>query len=83
MKYEKVKDGHFLYRDRRNRDWIIWRQSNYGSKQWAMKCCPTHEVAVLDNAFWTRTSCIRQIKYLENPENEEKEIKKRTGNKEN
>jgi hypothetical protein len=81
VKYDKKKDGHYLYTDRRNRDWIISRKSNYGSKQWAIKCDVVHDVEILDDAFWTRTSCVRRIKYLENPENEEKEIKKRKGKK--
>ena len=76
MHYKKIADEHFLYTDWRDRDWSIWRQSKHGSNQWAMSC-REENMGMFNDAFWTRTSCVRQIKYLENPENEKREIDKR------
>lgn len=58
-----------MYTDWQNREWEVWRQAPTGSDQWAMRCLePSMEM--FEDAFWTRTSVVKQIEYLSNPENE-------------
>ena len=71
MKYQKLI-GHgerYLYTDWQNREWEVWRQAPRGDSQWAIKCLAPN-MEIFDDAFWTRTSAVKQIVYLENPENE-------------
>ena len=63
MKYAQIGDQHYLYEDKQDRYWEVWRQSTHGSSQWAMKC-KSEDMEMFDDAFWTRTSCVKQIQYL-------------------
>ena len=71
MIYEQTGDQEYLYCDKRKRNWKVWRQHNNANtvNAWAMSC-ENKDMEIFDDAFWTRTSCVKQIQYLEDPQNE-------------
>ena len=71
MIYEQIGDQRYLYTDKHKRNWEVWRQENNANtvNAWAMSC-QDEDMEIFDDAFWTRTSCVKQIRYLEDPDSE-------------
>tara|TARA_R100000664_G_scaffold34208_1_gene55069 strand:- start:3484 stop:3807 length:324 start_codon:yes stop_codon:yes gene_type:complete len=71
MKYDKIQGRNeaYIYTDSQERRWEVWRQATWGVDSWAMRCLEEN-MEIFEDAFPTRVSCIRQIVYLSQPENE-------------